>query len=175
MGVPQDGGAVVVAVHVQRGAEFGVSVRVQAPAAAAAATGPVVDGAEGRCGEGGEDAGVLGDRGTDALAAAQASCDEVEGVLAVDLGAGGAAGCAAVVAADEELSGGKVVVGDLPDDFAGGGEDVQAATFHPYGSLAAAESLDLVRVAAQVAELGEGRQLADGSGRSLGAHVRVPP
>jgi hypothetical protein len=40
-----------------------------------------------------------------ALAAAQAGGDQVEGVAAVDLGAGCAAGRAAVVAADEELSG----------------------------------------------------------------------
>jgi hypothetical protein len=114
----------------------------------------------------------LCDRGTDALAAAQAGGDEVEGVLAVDLGTSGTTGCAAVVASDEELSGGKVAVDDLSDDFTGGGEDVQAAALHSYGPLAAAKPLDLVRVGAEVAVFGEGRQLADGSGRSLGARQR---
>ena len=105
MRVPEDGGFVVVALRVQRGAEGWVVLRVVASAAAAAAAGPVVDGAEGGGGEGGEDAGVLGDVSGRALAAAQAGRDEVVGVLAVDLGAGRAAGRAAVVAADEELAG----------------------------------------------------------------------
>ncbi|EPJ36851.1 hypothetical protein STAFG_6110 [Streptomyces afghaniensis 772] len=46
-----------------------------------------------------------GDVLRDALAAAQAGGDQVEGISAVDLGAGRAAGRTAVVAADEELAG----------------------------------------------------------------------
>jgi hypothetical protein len=118
---------------------------------------------------------VPGDGGADALAAAQSGRDEVEGVFAVDLGAGGAQGGAAVVAADEELSGGKVAVDDFPDDLAGCGVDVEAVALHPYGPLAAAQALDLPGVGAEVTVPGEGRQVADGSEGSRGVHVRVPP
>ncbi len=107
MGVPENGGFVVVGVRVERRAEDGVVLVVAGAAAAGApAGGAVVDRAEARGGEGGEDARVGGDVFGDALAAAQAGGDQVEGVAAVDLGAGRAAGGAAVVAADEELAGG---------------------------------------------------------------------
>src|SRR5690242_14473493 len=100
MGVPQDGRSVVVAVRVERCPEGGVVVRVEASAAAPAAAGTVVDGAEGGVGEGGEDPGVPGDGGADALAAAETGSDQVKRVLAVHLRAGGAPSSAAVVAAD---------------------------------------------------------------------------
>lgn len=132
MGVPEDGGFVVVGVRVERGAERGVVLAVaDAAAAAADRTGrtgrAVVDGAEAGGGEGGEDAGVGGDAFRDALAAAQAGGDQVEGVAAVDLRAGRAAGGAAVVAADQEVTGreagGVEAVEDVAD-LAGAAVDV---------------------------------------------------
>jgi hypothetical protein len=116
-----------------------------------------VDRAEARCGEGGEDARVGGDVFGDALAAAQAGGDQVEGVAAVDLGAGRAAGGAAVVAADEELAGrevGGVEVLEDAADLAGGGVD---------GVLGAvAVEADRVGAAAQSGELvGELREVAE--------------
>jgi hypothetical protein len=134
-----------------------------------------VDGAEGGGGEGGEDARVLGDGWTNALAAAQAGGDQVEGVLAVRLGAGPAPSGATVVAADEELSGRQVAVDDFPDDLAGGGVDVEPVALHSYGPLAAAEALDLPGVSTDVAVPGKGGQVTDGSQGSRRAHVRVPP
>jgi hypothetical protein len=173
--VPEHGGAVVVAVGFQGRAKDRVTVRVETSAAAAATARTVVDGAEGGCGEGGEDAGMFGDGRADSLAAAQAGRDEVVRVFAVDLSARGTPCGAAVVAADEELPGGKVAVDDLTDDLSRRCVDVEAVALHPYGPLAAAESLNLVCVGAQFAVQGDGREVADGSGRSLGAHVRVPP
>ncbi|GAA2112011.1 hypothetical protein GCM10009802_09920 [Streptomyces synnematoformans] len=58
VGIPEDGGFVVVAVGVPWGAEGGVVGCVVAPAAAGTGAGAVVDGAEARRGEGGEDPGV---------------------------------------------------------------------------------------------------------------------
>jgi hypothetical protein len=70
---------------------------------------------------------VGGDAFRDALAAAQAGGDQVEGVAAVDLGAGRAAGRAAVVAADQQVTGreggGVEAVEDVAD-LAGAGVDV---------------------------------------------------
>jgi hypothetical protein len=86
-----------------------------------------------------------------ALAASQAGGDQVEGVAAVDLGAGGAAGGAAVVAADEELSGreaGRVEVVEDVADFAGRGVDVVLG--------AVAVEADRVGAAAESGELAEG-------------------
>ncbi len=106
MGVPQHGGFVVVGVRVERGAECVVVLVVAGAAAAGAPAGrAVVDRTEARGGEGGEHARVSGDAFWGAFAAAQARGDQVEGVAAVYLRAGGAAGRTAVVAADEELSG----------------------------------------------------------------------
>jgi hypothetical protein len=93
-------------------------------AAAAPRVGAVVDGAEAGGGEGGEDAGVVGDAFRGALAAAESGGDQVEGVAAVRLGAGRAAGGAAVAAADEEVAGGQPVGGHSVQDgadLAGGG------------------------------------------------------
>lgn len=101
MGVPEDGCFVVVGVGVEWGAEGVVFLGVVGAAAAGAAVGAaVVDGAEAGGGEGGEDAGVGGDVFGGALATSQTRGDQVEGVAAVDLGAGRTAGGAAVVAAD---------------------------------------------------------------------------
>ncbi|KPI09133.1 hypothetical protein OK006_5257 [Actinobacteria bacterium OK006] len=132
MRVPEDGGFVVVGVRVERGAEFGVVLVVEDTTPAAAdrtsrAGRAVVDGAEAGCSEGGEDAGVCGDAFRDALAAAQAGGDQVEGVAAVDLRAGRAAGRAPVVAADQEVTGreaGGVETAEDVADLAGAGVDV---------------------------------------------------
>jgi hypothetical protein len=57
---------------------------------AAAAGDAVVDDPERWCGEGGEHGRMPGDGGGDAFAAGEAGFDELVGVPAVDLGAGGA-------------------------------------------------------------------------------------
>jgi hypothetical protein len=74
----------------------------------------------------------------------------VEGVAAVDLGAGRAAGGAAVVAADEELAGrerGGVEVVEDGADLAGGGVEVV------FGAVAV--EADGVGAAAEAGELAE--------------------
>jgi hypothetical protein len=120
VGVPEDGRFVVVGVGVEWGAEcLVVLVVVGAAAAGASAGGAVVDRAEARGGEGGEDAGVGADLFGGALAAAQARGDQVEGVAAVDLGAGHAPGGAAVVAADEEVPGREVGGVEVVEDADG--------------------------------------------------------
>jgi hypothetical protein len=123
--VPEDGGFVVVGVRIERGAELLVLLVVVGAAAAGASVGAaVVDGSEAGGGESGEDAGVGCDVFGGALAAAQSGGDQLEGVAAVDLGAGRAAGRAAVVAADEELAGrevGRVEAVEDAADLAGGG------------------------------------------------------
>lgn len=151
MGVPENGRFVVVRVRGECCTEYGVVlVVVGAAAAGPSAGGAVVDRAEARGGEGGEDAGVGGDVFGGALAAAQAGGDQVEGVAAVDLGAGRAAGGAAVVAADEELAGREVggveVVKDAAD-LAGRGVDVVLG--------AVAVEADRVGAAAEAGELAE--------------------
>jgi hypothetical protein len=97
-----------------------------------------------------------------ALAAAQAGGDQVEGVAAVDLGAGLAAGRAAVVAADEELSGreaGRVEAVEDIADLAGAGVDVVLG--------AVAVEADRVGAAAESGELAE-----DTRQRALRGQVR---
>jgi hypothetical protein len=105
---------------------------------------------------------VCGDVFGDALAAAQAGGDQVEGVAAVDLGAGGAAGGAAVVAANEELPGGEAgrveVVEDVAD-LAGRGVDVILG--------AVAVEADRVGAAAESGELAD-----DTRQRALRGQVR---
>lgn len=100
-----------------------------------------------------------GDAFRDALAAAQAGGDQVEGVAAVDLRASGAAGRAAVVAADQEVTGweagGVEAVEDVAD-LAGAGVDVV------FGAVAV--EADRGRAAAESGELAEGT----GQGAVLG-------
>lgn len=125
--VPENGRFVFVGVRVERGAEYGVLLVVVEAAAARAAVGTaVVDRAEAGGGERGEDARVGRDLLGGAFAAAQSGGDQVVGVAALGLGAGGTAGCAAVVAADEELTGGKgggVQMAQDVADLAGGRVD----------------------------------------------------
>jgi hypothetical protein len=151
VGVPEDGGFVVVGVRVEWGAESLVVLVVVGAAAAGAAVGAaVVDRAEAGGGEGGEDAGVGGYVFGGALAAAQAGGDQVEGVAAVDLGAGRAAGGAAVVAADEELAGRERRRAEVVEDgadLAGRGVDVV------FGAVAV--EADGVGAAAEAGELAE--------------------
>lgn len=109
-----------------------------------------MDRAEAGGGEGGEDARVCGDVFRGALAAAQAGGDQVEGVAAVDLRTGRAAGRAAVVAADEELAGREVVRVEAVEDAAdltGRGVDVVLG--------AVAVEADRVGAAAEAGELAE--------------------
>jgi hypothetical protein len=65
----------------------GSAVAALPVAAGVAGDVPVVDRAEGRGGEGGEDDRVPADRGGDALAAGQAATDDLVGVAPVDPGA----------------------------------------------------------------------------------------
>jgi hypothetical protein len=105
---------------------------------------------------------VRGDVFGGAFAAAQAGGDQVEGVAAVDLGAGLAAGRAAVVAADEELSGreaGRVEAVEDVADLAGRGVDVVLG--------AVAVEADRVGAAAESGELAE-----DTRQRALRGQVR---
>ncbi len=157
VGVPQHGAGVVVPLGVERGAEERVALGMGASAAAAggaARASPVDRAVRGR-GEGGEDAGVGGDLVGDVLAAAQAGGDEVVGVPAVELGAGGAAGGAAVAAADQEVSGGQFLGFQFAQDFAGEGVDLGALAFEPDRLGAAAERGQLPYHAEQVLVPGE--------------------
>jgi hypothetical protein len=119
-----------------------------------------VDGAEAGGGEGGEDAGVCGDAFREALATPQTGGDQVEGVAAVDLGAGRTAGRAAVVAADQEVTGreggGVEAVEDVAD-LSGAGVDVVfgAVAVEADRRRAAAESGELAEDTGQGAVLGE--------------------
>jgi hypothetical protein len=83
-----------------------------------------VDGTEGECCQGGEDARVLGDRGRDALAAGQPGADELVGVGPVDLRAGRAPGGAAGLARDGQEAARFVNGGVAVEQFAGGAVDV---------------------------------------------------
>jgi hypothetical protein len=113
---------------------------------------------------------VDGDVFGDALAAAQAGGDQVEGIAAVDLSAGRAPGGAAVVAADEELAGreaGRVEVLENAADLTGAGVDVVlgAVAVEPKGVGAAAEPGELpedTRQGAVLGQLGEFRERGRG-------------
>ncbi|GII67353.1 hypothetical protein Skr01_74380 [Sphaerisporangium krabiense] len=90
----------------------------------AAVLAPGVDRAEGRGGEGDEQRGVSTDGLGDAFAAGQARADELVGVGAVDLGAGGAAGGAPGLALDAQDAAGFAVGVVGVQDVAGRGVDV---------------------------------------------------
>src|SRR5690349_23463313 len=82
---------------------------------------------ERRRGQRDEHAGVVGDGGRDALAAAQPGPDELVGVGAVDLGAGRAARGAAGLAGDRQDAARLVNGGVAVDQFAGAAVDVVGA------------------------------------------------
>ena len=91
-----------------------------APAAVAAGTAQLsgtVHRAEGRCGQGDEEPGMVAYRVGDVLAAEETRADEVVGVSGVETGAGRADGCAPVAAAHQEafagFGAGVVVAEDL--------------------------------------------------------------
>ena len=92
-----------------------------------------MDGAEAGGGEGREHPRVGGDSFGGAFAAAESGGDELVGVAAVGLGAGRAAGGAAVVAADQEVPGGQIRGVEFAEDFAGGGVDVGALSVEADG------------------------------------------
>ncbi|GAA0916246.1 hypothetical protein GCM10009549_32390 [Streptomyces thermoalcalitolerans] len=109
---------------------------------------------------------MRGDLFGQALATAQPGGDQVEGVAAVHLGAGRTAGRAAVVAADEELTGGQVgrieVVQDTAD-LAGDRVDVVlgAVTVEADRVGAAAEPGELPEDTGQGAVRGESGQFRE--------------
>ena len=108
VGVPEDGGFVVVGVRVERSAEFGGVVVVDGcRSGSGRRSGRLWTGPKQGAVKVAKTRGWCGDVVRGALAAAESGGDQVEGVAAVGLGAGGAAGGAAVVAADEEVAGGQ--------------------------------------------------------------------
>src|SRR5690606_34977737 len=117
--VPEHGLFVVVCVRVEGCTENRVCFVVPNTAATRPPVGgAVVDRAEARRGEGGEDARVRADLLRGALATAETCGDQVVGVAAIDLRTGTAPGGTAVVAADEKApggEGGRVEVQDAPD------------------------------------------------------------
>jgi len=84
---------------------------------------PVMDCAEGRCGERGEYDRMPCDGGGDGLAASQAGADDLEGVARVDPGAVRALRCAAVAARFVDRAVGQIVGAHFSDDAAGVGLD----------------------------------------------------
>ena len=151
VGVPHDGGVVVVAVRAQRPAQAGVVFLVPlaagepppvravvrlAPWAAAGDPAAVggdagVDGAEGGGGEGGEHARVDGDRLGHAFAACQPGADELVGVGAVGLGAGRADRGAPVPAREVDRLVRQVLGVQVAEDLPGGGVDVADGAAQP--------------------------------------------
>jgi hypothetical protein len=88
-----------------------------------------MDGAEGWCGERGEDARVTTDRGRDTLPAGQPGADELVSVGPVDLGARPAPEGSARLAGYGQHAAGLVDGGVTMEQFAGGSVDViDAAT-----------------------------------------------
>lgn len=167
VGVEQDRGRVVVRRGVQRRPEQGVRGFVELAAAAgpdvaAGGGGAVVDGAEGRRGEGGEDAGVGADGVGDGLAAGQAGADEVVGVGGVDAGAGRAARGAAVTARGEQTSRGLGGGGVGAEYLAGRGVDGGGAAGQADRFGAAAEVFDLLLCTVEVGVVDEVEQVPYG-------------
>jgi len=114
-----------------------------------------------------------------ALASAQAGGDQLEGVTAVDLRAGRAAGRTTVVAADEELAGreaGRVEVVEDGADLAGRGVDVVlgAVAVETDGVGAAAEGGELAEDTRERALRGQVREFREW-GRSGAGEDGVSP
>ena len=194
MGVPGDGGVVVVAVRAQRFAEAGVGVFVPPRAGqvtavradgflaagsaaqhfAAGSGGAGVHVSERGGGEGGEDGRVGGDVGGDAFAAVQACLDDLVGVAAVGFGAGradrGAAGAAGRV--DDVIGHG--AGGRAADDLAGRGVDVGDLAAQPY-RVGAALSGGGVGEPPGVAVLADAGKQLSGSGRGSRPQAVIGP
>ncbi|GAA3246665.1 hypothetical protein GCM10020256_74430 [Streptomyces thermocoprophilus] len=110
-----------------------------------------------------------GNRVGDGLAAAQAGGDELVGVAAVDLGAGGAAGGAAVAAAHEQVSCGEVGGVEVAEDLAGGGVDFGAVAVEADGLCASAQGGELADEGGEFPGGGEpGERGQCGTGRRVG-------
>ena len=156
-GVEQDRAGVVVAVRAQRFAELvvvsGVLLRAgdanamradpgvpawMAGQCLAVAFPAGVDGTEGGCRQGGEDARVLSDGGGDALAAGQPGADELVGVGPVDLRAGRAPGGPAGLARDGQDAARLVHGAVAVEQFAGSSVDVVNAATQQDGLQASA-------------------------------------
>jgi hypothetical protein len=151
MGVPHDGGLIVVAVWAQRPAQAGVGFPVPLAAGKPPAMGAVVrlppwpaagdpatvggdagvDRAEGGGGEGGEHAWVGGDRLGNSFAACQPGSDELVGVGAVGLGARWADRSAPVATRDVDRLVRQVLGIQAADDLSGGGVDVTGSAAQP--------------------------------------------
>jgi hypothetical protein len=159
-GIPDDLAGVVVAVGIEGLADGGVTGVVAASAAQSSAShrdgpgmaaqgaavrgeGAVVDGSEAWSGEGDEDLGVLADRFGDGLAADEPGPVEVEDVVAVEGGAGRAAGAAPVAAGEGDPSARFGLGAVAVEDLAGGGGDDLAVAVLPDGGDAALGSFDL--------------------------------
>lgn len=142
-------------------------------AGAAAVVSGSMDGAEGGCGQGDEEPRPVADRRGDVLAADEARADEVEGVSGVEAGAGGADGCAAVAAADEEAFAGLMAGVVVVEDFAGGGVQVGGGAGEVDGVGAAAGGCDLFQPAGELGVLGEADGVAVGFGELAQARRAV--
>ena len=105
---------------VNRAAAQGVPVFTGAPVTAGAADFPCpVDRSEGRGSQGDEQPRTAPDSFRDVLTAEEPRADQVVGVARVEAGAGGADGCPAVAAADEEAFAGFVAGVVVVEDLAG--------------------------------------------------------
>jgi hypothetical protein len=132
-----------------RGVVAGVAGGRSAGAAGTVGAGVPVDGAgvhlaEGGSGEGGEDGRVAGDGVGDAFAADQAGADDVVGVAAVGLGAGGADGVAAVAARFVDHLVGHVAGGVGPQQFPGPDVDDTQITVQANGMGAPGGGPDVI-------------------------------
>lgn len=162
--VEEDGARVVVRRRVERCTEGGVVGMVAGAAAADALVGAVVDGAEGRGGQGGEDAGVVANGGGDVavVVSRQAHADEVVGVSGVRPGAGRAAGGAAVAAGDPETSARLVLGGVVVQGLAGGLVLVEGPAGQVDRGGAAAGTANLVFPTGVVGGRSHPQQVAEG-------------
>jgi hypothetical protein len=97
----------------------------------------------------------------------------VEGVSGVEAGAGGADGCAAVAAADEEAFAGLIAGVVVVEDFAGGGVQGGGGAGEVNGVGAAAGGGDLFQPAGELGILGETDGVAVGFGESAQARRAV--
>ena len=178
--VPHHGGGVVVAVRADRLPKPGIIAAVAGEAGQLAAVraglgvaagvaglrfagavgfagagvpphGPGVDGAEGRGGEGREHGRVSRDVFGNAFAADQPGAEELEGVTAVDLGAGRAGGGATVAAGfvDHAVRQGRG--GGGGEDFAGGGVDAVDLAAEADGVGASGGGPDVIKAARRAA------------------------
>lgn len=184
--VPEGVAGVVVAGRAERLADSrgvlgvdgaaaeGTSVFAGGAVTAGAADVPCpVDRSEGRSGERDEEPGAVADCIGDALAAEQARADEVVSVSGVKAGAGGADGCAAVAAADEEAFAGFVAGVVVADDLASRAVQGCGRAGEMDGVRASAGGGDLLQPAGELRILGEADGVAVGFGELAQARRAV--